>query len=423
VTLRGTVVEYDRRADLHTVALEKSFYTRKSTFPDTVQVSLHDRRYWVLASRGPLRHLLYYDLACFVAVCTLASLTMIGAHSRGNLKHAWQWRAALTMAQIGYSICAWPFFFANIPPWRHVFTHARVTGYNKRGDCVPLLYYKEYPWVLDSPGGGAAAEPRSSQQGTRDRLPVEPNAKDPRPPPPAEPRSPAPPGSRDRSEWLRYRRSTSADSVRREQDGPGLRKAGELSAANSRQPSIIPEEEEDDASSVFSDANSRRGGSLLGPGSHSPREVGRALRSRTPPPPRSSFEDHGANQRVRARTPPPSTRRWRPGKRPGRLSEPIAPPRPLPLAAAAAAGSAEPPASVGPPPTRSQASPTPAGGGSLSSSSSPSAHLEVDIEAGGMGSSGMPVSFEKPRSLLSRGVGWGGGGGQSPQWTSQQRPA
>lgn len=69
--------------------------------------------FWELQVQGPLQLLLYYDLACFVAVCFVFGALA----SSGQLKAGWQWRAALMSAQIGYSLLGMPFFFASLPPW------------------------------------------------------------------------------------------------------------------------------------------------------------------------------------------------------------------------------------------------------------------------------------------------------------------
>ena len=38
----------------------------------------------------------------------------------------------------------------SIPPWKYVITHARDTGYNPHGICVPKLKYFEFDWVVEA---------------------------------------------------------------------------------------------------------------------------------------------------------------------------------------------------------------------------------------------------------------------------------
>ena len=122
--------------------------TTKDCAPSRVeQVHLHRMRYFVVSKRGPLRHLLYYDLLCFVIVCALTGALVAVSEKGGLLNHGWQVRAALMSAQIGYSLCALPFVIASIPPWKWVFTHCRDSGYNAHGVCVPMVDPLDASWV------------------------------------------------------------------------------------------------------------------------------------------------------------------------------------------------------------------------------------------------------------------------------------
>jgi len=58
----------------------------------------------------------------------------------------WQLRAIAIAAQIGYSLCAFPFFFASLPPWNSVVTHAKATGYNREGVCVSSVNQQRITW-------------------------------------------------------------------------------------------------------------------------------------------------------------------------------------------------------------------------------------------------------------------------------------
>ena len=74
------------------------------------------------------------------------------------MNNSWQFRALLTGARIGYSLCAFPFFFISFPPWKYVFTHAKETGYNLYGTCVPRKFYKEFSWVHEAAVSAVNAE-------------------------------------------------------------------------------------------------------------------------------------------------------------------------------------------------------------------------------------------------------------------------
>jgi len=116
------VIAYDRKTGLHTVEMLKR--SRGIMVPDLEmgnarKVPLHSMRYFVDSERGPLELLLYWDLLCFVAVCVIAVVVLVQGYSEGNLNRGWQWRSALMCLQIGYSLCAMPFFFASLAPWKY----------------------------------------------------------------------------------------------------------------------------------------------------------------------------------------------------------------------------------------------------------------------------------------------------------------
>ena len=76
---------------------------------------------------------------------------LLDAHLRGTLgwtiADEWQWRTSLYAARTGYALTAFPYFFIGLPPWKWVFTHCRETGYNRYGNCVPVLADLCYDWV------------------------------------------------------------------------------------------------------------------------------------------------------------------------------------------------------------------------------------------------------------------------------------
>ena len=113
VNFVGTVQGYERRTDTHLIAFASGYgATPSDCFPlgkqgndpavppmeACVQVALHKRLYCVLAKRGPMRILLYYDLACFLAIAALKVTIFYQSSFRVDLEQGWQIRAAATCA-------------------------------------------------------------------------------------------------------------------------------------------------------------------------------------------------------------------------------------------------------------------------------------------------------------------------------------
>ena len=147
VTFLGKVMAYDRRSDSHTIELEADPKASRPVAGAEVQLQLHGRRYFVLGSKGPLHQLLVYDLVCFIVSIVGMVVFVFTARRNDGVLEAWQWRAALTGARISYSLSTLPFFLVSIPPWSYVITHARETGYNEHGICVPKIHPKDFGWV------------------------------------------------------------------------------------------------------------------------------------------------------------------------------------------------------------------------------------------------------------------------------------
>ena len=57
----------------------------------------------------------------------------------------WQVLAALYWARVLYSLTTWPYLAIRVPLCKTVLTHARETGYNAKGTCVPLRM--NYDWM------------------------------------------------------------------------------------------------------------------------------------------------------------------------------------------------------------------------------------------------------------------------------------
>jgi len=166
----GKVVYFDRKTGLHNIELRHERLTVNKTATvdpsssrfETTTVDLNAVRYFVIDEQGPLQNLLYYDLFCFFFVCVIALLLLGMSESHGDLNHGWQVRAVLLGMQIGYSLCAFPFAFASLSPWKWVFTHARDTGYNEMGVCVTKLGALNFYWVKDAV---VATKPKDDEDG------------------------------------------------------------------------------------------------------------------------------------------------------------------------------------------------------------------------------------------------------------------
>uniref|UniRef100_A0A7S4V4P3 PX domain-containing protein n=1 Tax=Alexandrium monilatum TaxID=311494 RepID=A0A7S4V4P3_9DINO len=94
---------------------------------------------------GRLRHLLHYDVKCFVlSLLLLAVLTTVTCFdhlksgSLGSLVAAPQFCANVFWCCNLYSILSLPFASFSIPGWQTVLTHSDPTGFNKHGACVPF---------------------------------------------------------------------------------------------------------------------------------------------------------------------------------------------------------------------------------------------------------------------------------------------
>ena len=57
----------------------------------------------------------------------------------------WQVNAALYWARVLYSLTTWPYLAIRVPLCKTVLTHARETGYNAKGTCVPQR--TSYDWM------------------------------------------------------------------------------------------------------------------------------------------------------------------------------------------------------------------------------------------------------------------------------------
>lgn len=148
-TVVARVVAYDRRTDEHEVARLRSDgdEARAPRAPPRA-VRLHEKRYFVLGHRLPMRVLLFWDAGCFLVTAAAAFAFVAAASARGSLDPGgWQIRAALKGARIGYSLTAFPFFMVSLPIYKTIFATAKQTGYTRDGVCVPVKNVRDYGWV------------------------------------------------------------------------------------------------------------------------------------------------------------------------------------------------------------------------------------------------------------------------------------
>ena len=108
-----------------------------------VAVRLHAKRYFVTTeSRNWLRAFIYYDTVMFVLVAAGFAFTFT---QYIETSETWQVNAALYWARVLYSLTMWPYLAIRVPLCKTVLTHARETGYNAKGTCVPQR--TSYDWM------------------------------------------------------------------------------------------------------------------------------------------------------------------------------------------------------------------------------------------------------------------------------------
>ena len=92
---------------------------------------------------------LIYDVLIFLVCVTLGIVSMlvhanprarvVGSDRDGGMVSNWRFTATLFWLVTLYGVCALPFLLFAVPFLSGVFTHAKPTGYNKRGKCVPFV--------------------------------------------------------------------------------------------------------------------------------------------------------------------------------------------------------------------------------------------------------------------------------------------
>jgi len=101
---------------------------------------------------GRLGGMLRFDVAMFAlsAVCFALLLALSGFTAED-----WQASACLFWVRVLYSLTTAPFFFFTLPIFSTVLTHAKPTGFNRFGRCVP---FRRPPKAVESTGGGSPCD-------------------------------------------------------------------------------------------------------------------------------------------------------------------------------------------------------------------------------------------------------------------------
>ena len=92
---------------------------------------------------------LMYEVGVFTVCLILGIFSMvlhhnpkarvIGGERDGGMVSNWRFSTTVFWLQTLYGFGSFPFVLLDIPLVSSVFTHARPTGYNRNGDCVPLV--------------------------------------------------------------------------------------------------------------------------------------------------------------------------------------------------------------------------------------------------------------------------------------------
>lgn len=98
---------------------------------------------------GALRHLLVWDVCCFVLVVAITAACVLVLRPYNLLgggdfeRFEWQFKADLFFVRALYGVLSLPFLLFVIPPFSTLFLHVIPTGYNKAGECVPMMTGKD----------------------------------------------------------------------------------------------------------------------------------------------------------------------------------------------------------------------------------------------------------------------------------------
>lgn len=173
--LRGEITSETTAASATSAGSKVSASLLEAMTTETVeQAYLGSRsRHEDRAARRRLRNLLLFDLAAFGACAVMvlwavfsyaldreyslanfgANFTADGADKVFTANRNFKFVLTLYFVKALYGLCNFPWLFLVVPGVSALFSHARPTGYNRFGVCVPLLGKEEatVPWRRDTP--------------------------------------------------------------------------------------------------------------------------------------------------------------------------------------------------------------------------------------------------------------------------------
>ena len=117
---------------------------------EVLELDSPDVDHIVHQERNHLERLCAYDIVSFFLVVGVVVLLMFATNST----RTWQVQQLLFWAKTWYALLAFPYQAFSLPGIAKVLTHARPTGYDKQGNCVPLAI----PDFGEDDGDGATKE-------------------------------------------------------------------------------------------------------------------------------------------------------------------------------------------------------------------------------------------------------------------------
>ena len=128
---RARVTAYDRVTGTHVLAWMPEAREERGVHVDEMTYFPNQDRNW-------LEGLLKYDTACFLIVVALVVATLYGY----DVDEAWQRNSLIFWAKSLYALTAFPYMVFLVPGINRILTHARPTGYDPDGRCVPMRVAK-----------------------------------------------------------------------------------------------------------------------------------------------------------------------------------------------------------------------------------------------------------------------------------------
>lgn len=125
------VVRYHRWSAKHTIRWRDG---DGAAADEVLELDSPDVDHIVHQERNHLERLCAYDIVSFFLVVGVVVLLMFATNST----RTWQVQQLLFWAKTWYALLAFPYQAFSLPGIAKVLTHARPTGYDKQGNCVPL---------------------------------------------------------------------------------------------------------------------------------------------------------------------------------------------------------------------------------------------------------------------------------------------